>query len=72
MARRGALQLSEQAGQTVSSYMECTNLLKDKIYSSPSNFFKIARTIFGVISFKDFATPSLMMDSIYRMTGLVG
>ena len=34
---------------------ECTNLT----YPCPSNFFKMARTIFGVIIFRDFAAPSL-------------
>ena len=32
-------------------------------YSCPSNFFKIARTIFGVIIFQDFAAPSLQTDA---------
>ena len=32
--------------------------MKDKFYASPSNFFKITRTIFRVIIFQDFAAPS--------------
>ena len=36
----------------VSSQTDCTDL-KDKFYPSPSNFFKIAPTIFGLIIFQD-------------------
>ena len=35
--------------------------LKDKLYTSPSNFFKMSRAIFGVIVCQDFASPSLQM-----------
>ena len=38
-------------------------------YRSPSNFFKIARTVYGVIIFQDFAAPSFKMTPlIYRLT----
>ena len=44
--------------------------MKDKFYPSPSNFFKIARTIFGVFIFQDFnAAPSLQNDSFDLQTG---
>ena len=44
----------------VSLRTEWTNL-KDKFY--PLNFFKIARTIFGVVIFQDFPAPSLQNDA---------
>ena len=55
--------LSELTGRP-----ECTNL-KDKFYPSPSNFFKIARTIFGVIIFQDCATASLQNDAFDFQAG---
>ena len=55
----------------VSSTTEYTDL-KDKFYRRPSDYFKIARTILGVINFQDFAEhhPFKTMHSIYRLTGL--
>ena len=47
---------------------ECTNL-KDKFYPGPSNFFKIARIIFGVKIFQDFAAPSLQNDAFDLQIG---
>ena len=41
-------------------------------YPSSSNFFKIARTIFGVIIFQDFAAPSLQNDAFDLQTGQSG
>ena len=37
--------------------------MKDKFYTIPSNFFKIARTILEDISFKNFAAPCLPDDA---------
>ena len=47
---------------------EFTNF-KDKFYSCPSNFLKIARTIFVLIIFQDFAAPSLQNDAFDLQTG---
>ena len=45
--------------------------MKDKFYPRPSNFFKIARTIFGVIILQDFAAPSLQNGAFeYKLAGL--
>ena len=41
-------------------------------YPSPSNFFKITRTIFGVIIFQDSAAPSLLKDTFDLQTGRSG
>ena len=43
--------------------------MKDKFYRSPSYFFKIARTIFGLVNFQDFAAPSLQNDVFDLQTG---
>ena len=59
MLFKGAFHLPELVWQT-----ECTNF-KNPLYPSPSNFFKIARTIFGVIVFQDFAVPSLQNDALH-------
>ena len=44
----------------------------NKSYPSSSNFFKTARTIFGVIIFQDFAAPSLQIDAFGLLTGWSG
>ena len=41
----------------------------DKFYPSPSNFFKMVRTIFGGIIFQDFAAPSFQNDAFDLQTG---
>ena len=46
----------------------CTSL-KGTFYYSPLNFFKIARTIFGVFIFQDFAAPSLQNDTFDLQIG---
>ena len=43
--------------------------MKDKFHPCPSNFFHIARTVFGVISFQDFAAPSLQNDAFDLQAG---
>ena len=43
--------------------------VKGKFYPSPSNFFKIARTIFEVIIFQDFTSSSLQNDGFDLQTG---
>ena len=42
--------------------MECANL-KDKFYARPLNFFKIARSSFGMIIFRGLITPSLQINA---------
>ena len=54
--------------RAVSSKTECSNL-KGNFYLSPWNFFKIARTIFGVIVFLEFTTPFLENEAIDLQTG---
>ena len=41
-------------------------------YPGRSNFYKIVRTIFGVIIFQDFAAPSLQNDAFDLQTGRSG
>ena len=55
----------------VNTWTEFTNF-KDKFHASNSNFFKIARTIFALIIFQDFAAPSLQNDSFDLQTGRSG
>ena len=40
-----------------------------ELYSSPSNFYEITRTIFGVIIIQDFAAPFLQNDAFDLQTG---
>ena len=46
--------------------------MKNKLYHGPSNFFKIARTIFEVIIFQDFVAPLLQNDAFDLQTSLSG
>ena len=46
--------------------------MKDKFYPSPSNFLKIASTIFEVIFLKDFLAPSLENDAFDLQAGRSG
>ena len=47
-------------------------ILRITFYSSNSNFFKIARTLFRVIIFQDFAAPSLQNRAFDLQTGQSG
>ena len=62
---RGALHLSELAGQFVNGM----NHFEKTFYPSPSNFFKILRAFF---IFHDFAAPSLQNDTFNLQTGWSG
>ena len=53
--------------RAVSSQMDFTDL-KVNFCPSPPNLFKIAHTIFGVITFQDFALPCLQNDTFDLQT----
>ena len=63
--------MSELAGQSGQFAMDL-NDLKVNFFSSPSNFFKTVHTIFGVITFQDFALPSLQNGAFDLQTRSYG